>query len=274
MKYISIIIPALLLLFAACTEKIDLELDDTYSRLVVEATITDRDDHHEIILTSTASYFHNESAPRIANAEVRISDGTNGWQLTAHQPGHYMFAEKIATQAGTEYQLEIDFEGKTYRASSYMKPVPVLDSLSVRPHPWIPNHHDLIAHFQEPAESQDFYMWKVYHNGVNLTSTAPSFRIGADDFINGQYIGLPFYIIQPEDELLVPGDTIRVEMYNIGYDYFMFLNAMQRNQGATGGPFAGPPANIPGNIDNGALGFFLAASVSEAEYIVGDEFGL
>jgi hypothetical protein len=44
--------------------------------------------------------------------------------------------------------------------------------------------------------------------------------------------------------------------------------ALRRNQGTVGGPFTGPPANVPGNINNGALGFFLAAAVSEVEMVI------
>lgn len=257
----------ILLFFSACTEKIDLELGDTYARLVVEATITDRDDHHEIMLSRTASYFHNDQSPRVVGAEVHISSGDYRWQLLQYAPGQYIATEKFAAQVGETYHLEIHYEGRRYRASSLMKPVAAIDSLSVRPHAWLPGHQELLIHFQEPAETADFYMWKVYRNGENLTNSALRVRIASDDLINGQYLHYPFYTFRPDDGLLEAGDHIRVEMYSISEDYFLFLTAMRRNQGATGGPFAGPPANIPSNIDNGALGFFLAASVSDAELV-------
>lgn len=261
-------IPIILLLLQACTEKIDLELGDTYERLVVEATITDRDSFQKVILSRTTTYLSNQPAPMVTDARVSISDGNSRWLLQEHRPGHYSSAEKHAAQAGTMYHLEIEYQGRTYRASSFMKPVAAIDSLTVRPHPFIPNHHELIAHFQEPRETTDFYMWRVFLNDEELTNTILRRPVSADDLINGQYLSLPFYTIRPEDEVMVSGNTIRVEMYNISYEYYLFLIAMRRNQGSAGGPFAGPPANIPGNIDNGAMGFFLAASVSGAAFQV------
>ncbi len=257
----------ILLFFSACTEKIDIELNDTYSRLVVEATITDRDDHHRIMLTKTTSYFHNEQSPSVNDAEVFISSGGYRWQLLPYTPGQYIAPDKFATQVGETYHLEIQYDGQRYQASSTMKPVASIDSLSVRSHAWLPGHKELLVHFQEPAETEDFYMWKVYLNGENLTNSALRVRMASDDLINGRYMHYPFYTFRPDDAPLEAGDHIRVEMYSISEAYYMFLVAMRRNQGATGGPFAGPPANIPSNIDNGALGFFLAASVSEADLV-------
>ena len=258
----------ILFIFSACTEKIDLELNDSYARLVVEATITDRDDNHRIVLSKTASYFHNDQSPMVDDAEVHISSGDYRWQLLPHAPGQYIASEKFAAQVGETYHLEILYDGRRYRASSLMRPVAAIDSLSVRPHAWLPGHKELLVHFQEPVETEDFYMWKVYLNGENLTNSALRVRMAADDLTNGQYLHYPFYTFRPDDGPLEAGDHIRVEMYSISEAYYLFLVAMRRNQGATGGPFAGPPANIPSNIDNGALGFFLAASVSEAELVI------
>ena len=254
--------------WTSCTERIDLELGDTYTRLVVETILTDRMKSHELILTNTSGYFSNEPAPRVGNAGVTVSDGSRRWRFQQHEPGRYVAEEEFSLQTGKEYHLEIAYNSRIYRASSRVKPVPPIDSLTVGPHIYLRDHIELRVHFQEPAGSNDFYMWKVYHNGEDLTNSAVRVRSLSDEFVNGQYLHLPFFLFNPQDGLPEAGDHIRVEMYSIGEGYFDFLSALRRNRGAVGGPFNGPPANIPGNIDNGALGFFLAASVSEAELMI------
>ena len=253
------------LIMAACSEKIELELGDTYSRLVVEATLTDRHQQHELLLTGTSSFFANEASPDIAGAKIFVSSDTGKWQFLQAEPGRYVSKEEFTAISGHEYRLEIEYKDLIYRASSVVRPVPAIDSLSVGKHVYLKDHLELRVHFQDPPEMVDFYMWKVYLNGEDLTDSAVRLRNLSDENVNGKYLHLPFFLFQPENGLPREGDHIRVEMYSISEEYFNFLGSMRRNRGTTGGPFNGPPANIPGNIDNGALGFFLATSVTEAE---------
>ncbi len=50
-----------MMMASACTERIDIDLDDTYTRLVVYGQI-DSDDtaRHMISLTESTSYFYNQ----------------------------------------------------------------------------------------------------------------------------------------------------------------------------------------------------------------------
>jgi hypothetical protein len=268
-KYTLLLIAAMLaVFFPGCSEKIDLELNETYSRLVVEGFLSDGDSDQFVSLTKTTSYFNNEQAPRAANARVTISDGETQWTLSEMEPGIYQGAEKIVARVGETYTLAIEYDGQVYTAQSAMAAVAGIDSLSIRPHPWLRDHSELLIHFQEPAATEDFYMWKVYRNDIDLTSTINRVRFSDDGLVNGQYVRFAFYTFQPEEGLPTTGDTIRVEMYSISKEYYFFLDAMRRNQGTVGGPFTGPPSNIPGNISDGALGFFLVSAVSVMEMVV------
>ena len=57
-------------------------------------------------------------------------------------------------------------------------------------------------------------------------------------------------------------------MYSISKDYLDFITGLLTESGGGGSPFDGPPANVKGNINNGALGFFLAAAVTKKEGII------
>lgn len=260
----------LVIWLTGCAEKIDLELDETYSRLVVEASVSNRMDMHRVVLTRTANFFSNEAAPRVEGASVSVSDGTNHWDLTERDTGLYIPSAKFSAKAGQEYHLAIQHEGREYHASSLMPGVPEIDSLTLQRHTWNRENKEMVVHFQDPGDTRDFYMWKVFLNGIELTNPISRTRFISDEIVNGQYLNMPFFTFREDEHMPKPGDTIRVEMHGITEAYYLFLDAMRRNQGTVGGPFTGPPANIPGNIDNGALGFFLVSNISQTMVIMGD----
>ena len=51
-------------------------------------------------------------------------------------------------------------------------------------------------------------------------------------------------------------------MYGISKEQYEHNTALMLETDWGGGPFSGPPANVPSNISNGALGFFSANAVS------------
>jgi len=131
MKAITTYIPKLIfilsigLLIASCTERIDVELDDTYTRLVVDGQITSDDtSRHVITLTESTSYFYNQPPPPVSNADVRvIDDEGNSTPLMEDIPGKYYLPEGFKAEVGKVYTLDIELakeiDGKTkYTATS------------------------------------------------------------------------------------------------------------------------------------------------------------
>ncbi len=256
------------LIFWGCSERMDLELNDSYARLVVEATLTDQANQQVVRLTKTAPYFTEQPSSGVENALVTLRDEENAWLLEQLGPGEYITPDGFRIKSGKTYHLEIDHNGILYEAFSKTPAAVPIDSLGFRPHPWLSDHYEMIIHFQEPGETRNFYKWKIYHNEKLLTNIPNKMPFSDDEALNGRYISAPIYIFQPEDGIPQPGDTIRTEMYSITEGYFDFMIAMRRYQGATGGPFTGPPANIPSNFSNGALGFFLTAGVSQQSLVL------
>ena len=68
-------IAGLSLLIFSCIERIDIELDNSYTRLVVDGVITTDTMAHTIFLSESTSYYYNQPAPAVSGAEVQISDG-------------------------------------------------------------------------------------------------------------------------------------------------------------------------------------------------------
>jgi len=265
---------------AACTEKIDVTLDTTYSRLVVDGQIQSDTGAYLIALTQSADYFSNEPVPRVVNATVSINDGQNIFFLHETQKGIsgiYETDSNFAGKTGKTYTLDIELQeeiaGKTsFEATSYLPTVTHLDSISTQFHPeWGRNGIWTVKLWaQEPGDEVNYYLFNLYRNGILLTDTITKKVISDDKFYNGSYMnGVDVVYLNNEHpwETIYPGDTIMLQMSGITKEYFDFIDEVKQS-GFNIPFFTGPPANVKGNVNNGGVGFFSAFSNSFAKTLV------
>jgi hypothetical protein len=272
------IISLISLLFTACTERIDVELDTTYSRLVVDGVIETDPGKYRISLSESAGYFSNEPAPRVAGANVSIADGFATYVL--HESGisgQYETDTGFHATPGKTYTLTVELDepiaGQTiFEARCYLPPVTNLDSIATEFHPeWGPEGIWTIKLWaQEPGDEVNYYLFNLYRNGILLTDTISKKVVSDDMFYNGSYMtGVDVIYINNENpwETLTPGDTVMLQMSGISKEYYDFINQV-RQSGFNIPFFSGPPANVTGNVSNGGIGFFAAYSNSYAKVVV------
>jgi hypothetical protein len=261
--YISLTLIALLF-FAGCTERIDLELDSTDEKVVIEGEITTESKPHKVAVTKSAPYFANQAATPIEDAQVWLYEGENSWQLTEQEPGCY-YTPELEGKPGATYQLEVLAEGTKYTAQSTMPQLTVIDSIRFQEDIFNDKDMEILLFAQEPGDTKDFYMWKYFKNHILETDTITEATIERDDLVNGSYISW-IGVMQVENYSL--NDTITLEMSSITEDYYWFLVEFFSETAWRGGPFDAPPANITGNISDGALGFFSTRSISRKTRII------
>lgn len=257
--------------FPSCTEKIDIELDDSYTRLVVDGAITTDTMRHMIKLTRSSSYFYNEPAPVVEDAVVTISDGENLFSLAETSPGVYQTNEGVFGIPGRSYTLNIQLKEplgnhSEYTASSTLSGVSEMDSVGLLFHPewgregiW-----EVKCYVQEPP-TVDFYRFLIYKNSRLLSDSIPEWFVVDDKLFNGGYTNgasVGFLSQGNPDEGLRPGDVVTLEVNNISEEYINFIWEVQSEVRGSNPLFTGPPANVKGNISNGAIGFFAAYSVT------------
>jgi len=265
---------------AACTEKIDVKLDTTYSRLVVDGQIQSDTGTYLVALTQSADYFSNEPVPRVVNATISINDGQNTFVLHETQKGIsgiYETDSNFAGKTGKTYILNIELQeeiaGNTsFEAASYLPTVTHLDSISAQFHPeWGRNGIWTVKLWaQEPGDEVNYYLFNLYRNGKLLTDTITKKVISDDKFYNGSYMnGVDVVYLNNEHpwETIYPGDTIMLQMSGITKEYFDFIDEVKQS-GFNIPFFSGPPANVKGNVNNGGVGFFSAFSNSYAKTLV------
>jgi hypothetical protein len=250
-----------------CTERIDLELDSTYTRLVVEGNLTSDTTAHWIRLSETTDYFQNQTAPPVNGAEVSLDDGESIHMLTESDslPGWYLTSQDYHGIP----DIDRDGEAENYSAVSKMNPVNPIDSIKIE---WWDTYFTgyQVRIWAWDSPNPDWYVFKVWKNGVLLTDTLYEMIAQSDEFFNGNYTyGIPSQFLSTDkpDEVVEVGDTITFEINGITEEYYYYVIEAQSQVFGQTPLFGGPPANISTNIDNGATGFFAAYSASYSSTI-------
>lgn len=266
-----IVIISLTAFMSSCTEKIDISLDESYARLIVEGTITTDTTSHTISLTRTTSYYYSEQAPKVTGAVVTINDGETEIVLSETSAGIYQTPDSYYGTPGRTYQLNIKLaspidEQDTYTASSYLGAGLDLDSIkAVFQADWGKDGYFEVKCYALDPPSTDFYMFNVYKNDVLMSDTLNKVFITDDRFYNGNYtngIGVGYLNQSKPNEKVLPGDRLTIQSSRITEEYYKFVSQLQIQSGYQNPLFSGPPSNVKGNISDGAIGFFTTYPVS------------
>jgi hypothetical protein len=259
----------------------DIKTDNNMPRLVITGLITTDTAIHKIYVSRTVQYLGNEATKyyldgvvKLNNTDLKADDSFNAYITT---PDFYGIP-------GETYKLDVwvdfDEDGEPeHYASAVVMPefIPLdsiyLGSMSVT-HPLGPPWMLFVA-FQDPV-GPNYYGAGLHINQFNYSWTLAQYFINNfnSSVEDGRYIKFPVYYIEDELEFrnsddklpLKPGDTLTLALNNMSQGYYDFVKAAKQEIDGGGSPlFAGPPANVPSNISNGALGVFGAYTISRKQ---------
>jgi hypothetical protein len=269
----NVIILVFSVLISSCTELVqqDLTKGDN-NKLVVQGSITNEFKRHEIKLTRSAEYYFNQPALPETGAMVSISDGDTTMYLFDDQNiGVYQTVDSCSGKIGHQYTLTIQTQdGSVYTSADEIRDINPMDSIKYE---YIKSempfddkyYYNINIYAKENPKLGNYYQWEVYFDDRHVTDTL-RLKIFVDDaMVNGSYISnWTVYRIQ-EDKLKNDTTELTLQMLSISKEKYEFYSAILFETDYSGGPFSGPPANIPSNISNGALGFFSASEVTESK---------
>ncbi|NOX47113.1 MAG: DUF4249 domain-containing protein [Chlorobi bacterium] len=263
----------------SCTERIDIELDTTFSRLVIEGLVTTDTTSHQVMLSWSTDYYNPETPEGVSNAVVTIDDGFEivTLQESTERAGLYETAPDYFGVVGRTYTLNVDLaepinEIYNFTATNELNYVAPIDSITLgyREHF---RAYEVKIYAQDPPTT-DFYAFNIFKNNIHITDTIKKVSITDDQFFNGNYTnGAPVYFLRDDDPVdkVFVGDTIILQMSGITETYFNFIKDVQSETFEFNNPlFSGPPANISTNLSGGAMGFFAAYSSSYSMVIATD----
>jgi len=264
---------------ASCTEEIDMKLNTTSKRLVVDGILTTDTMAQCIKLTSSGDYFDNKPMPGISNALVTINDGDETLTLTesSANKGWYYTSSDFYGKQGHTYTLNIenvdinnDGVMESYSSSSYMNSLVPMDSIDIG---YVDQYNlwQVLMYAKEPGETEDYYMFRVTVNDTLITNKYSKQTVTDDQFVNGNIMdGIWIYSLDAKDtiENLMLNDTVMLEMFRVNEHTYDYMAALATETQPKTPLFSGPSANVPGNVSNGALGVFAVCPVSRAKTIV------
>jgi hypothetical protein len=273
----------ILVIFSACTEKINLNLSSSYTRLVVDGSFSTDTAIQVVKLTKSSEFFSTEVAPAVSGAIVTVSDGNNIFLLNENpvSKGSYETSSKVAGIIGKTYTLSIsnvDINGdgvmEEYHAQSELRSVIPADSLQIarEKQPGAKDTGWVVKVFAKNVQGEDWFLFKVKKNQQQLSDSAHKFTSiaysdGSQAYISGSAVFVSDGT-RPEEKLK-SGDTITLEALGITKEYYQFLIDFVSEYYPKSPIGSGPSSNISTNIEpkDKAVGFFTAYSVQRISII-------
>ncbi|MDA3893321.1 MAG: DUF4249 domain-containing protein [Salinivirgaceae bacterium] len=266
--YIAVLF-AFMVVFNSCSERMDINPSELAVYLAVDATLTNEVKAHTVKLTQT-KLIMDTVIPPVQYATVTISDGERETLLTESDtlPGVYLTPDNYAAEPGKVYTLRItnvdvnkDGVNESYESVAEMPKALKLDSVTVEP--FIMEVFDikgwsLKCWAYDPPE-ENFYLFKAWKNDTLVSDTLYEYNFTDDVFFNGQYtngIECQRFDESKPREVVRDGDVVTLELCHISEEYFEFLIGAITEASFKAPMFSGPPANVPSNISDGAVGFF------------------
>jgi len=248
---------------ASCQKVIDIKANAFTQRYVIEGELTDAPGPHSVKVTRTRSVTDDNSFDAVNDAQVIITDRTNGDidTLRLNTDGEYR-TTKITGMSGHTYGLRVLIGTEVFTAESTIPTVAVdIDSMYVDKSQFGEDRF-VIPVFTDPAGRGNYYRMKQWLNGRLIKGS----WLRDDNARDGQTYKSPLRYQTGEDNSdpkINNGDSVRVELQSISkqsYDYYRTLDDV------TGYSFT-TPANPLTNLTGGALGVF-ATGLSRTKAIV------
>lgn len=280
MKYLRWLPAGAMILVSACTERIDIELDSTYRRLVVEGAVTTDSVRHQVMLSLSSDYFSNQPSPGLSEASVTLSfnEETLVLEELENEPGRYETAFAFRGVPGTTYileisQVDVDEDGveESYRACSTMPGGAELHEIVLKHfQTGVASGYQVTMYASHPVEQRDWFGFKLIKNSDLLTDSLMKYSVLSDDlFDTGYFPGIPVGFLSDDEprEAVYSGDTVILELDCIDQAYYNFVTDAQLEMVGYNPLFSGPPANVSTNIEGGQ-GIFTAYSIQRTFLIV------
>lgn len=271
-KYIVISFAFLFLI--SCEKVIDIDLNQSNPRYVIEGNLSNVTGESKVKISKTLNFDETTAYPAISGALVTITDNKLNQTdtLTETSVGIY-FKAGLAGIEGHPYTMMVKMGTEIFTAVSTMPNSVNLDSLVQETlagsysgggpggpgGPGRPGSDkgsstiQITPHYTDPDNAENYYQFVVTRNDTLVNDIFIRNDVG----FNGSSSHLPLRVKADK------GDALTIDMQcidNTVYNYFFGLNENINQSSAT-------PANPTSNINNGALGYFKAHT-SQKETII------
>lgn len=254
--------------FGACEDVVEVDLNESAPKLVIEANFLKQVDIDDSILrvtlTKTIPFFDSEPL-FVNNATVTITPENSAViSVPFIEDGRYDLSG-IQPEPGVAYTLEITVDGETYNATETLVTGVPLEFVEQKNDGGFSNDEiELKAFFNDPPNDENYYFFEGLSSRGYLADAL------SDEFFDGNEI-FGFYSVED----LEPGDQVTFYLHGVNKQFYNFMFILLQQSGDQGGgPFETQPATVRGNMlnitnpDNFPLGYFRVSEVSILTYTV------
>ncbi|WBL25313.1 DUF4249 domain-containing protein [Zunongwangia sp. HGR-M22] len=262
------ILCSLIFTFYSCEEVIEVDLEPSDNRLVVDAEIlweaNTPGNVQQIYLSRLTDYYETETQ-KVSNAEVEISNANGDIFIfeETEEAGTYQ-CNNFLPELNDSYQLEVIVDNETYTATERMISTPEITRIEQSDDGgFSADNYEITYYFNDPEEEENYYL-ETYRTDFLIY---PVYGVGSDKFINGNEVDYGF-----SDEDLEVGSTVNTTFRGISEQFYEYMSLII--QSTSGNPFSTPPANIRGNLinntneDNYAFGYFSLSQSRSFDYTI------
>ncbi|WP_292889160.1 DUF4249 domain-containing protein [Nonlabens sp.] len=260
-----------LLLFSSCSDVVQLDLNNSDPRLVVDAYIELNESgtsSTRVQLTRSAG-FYDEEIVFVNDAVVSITDADGNlipipFVADGVYSTNYPFI-RMSNPTENSYTLTITDNGAIYTATESLEPtVPFTNVEQEIISGFGDDITEVTAFFNDPSGLGDFYLFE--YQDINNEQV----DVIDDEFTDGNRSQTTFFI-----EEATPGVTATIRIMGIDQRCFNFYETLLQQAGeGGGGPFGTQPAVVRGNIINTTdssrfpFGYFRISEAFEIEYTI------
>ncbi|WP_179335589.1 DUF4249 domain-containing protein [Winogradskyella costae] len=265
--YISLVLSFL----TNCEDVIDVDLNTTDPKLVIEASINyfkNTLGNDQSIKLSLSAPFFDDTIPPANGASIQITDTAGNIFNFIEESNTGIYNNNTFIPIIDEtYTLVINYDGEIYTATETLTSVVPIDYIEQNNEGGFSGEDiELKAYYNDPLGINNYYFFEF----ISDIPVIPTLSVYDDTFTDGNEI-FGFYT----EEDLEQGDIVTIRNYGISSQFydFMFI-LLQQGGDSGGGPFETQPATIRGNCintttpDNFPFGYFRLSEVDEVIYTV------
>lgn len=250
-----------LFLLSSCEEVIDINLNSTNPKYVIEADLNDISTTQTIRISKTVNFSEPIPSEPVNNAQIIVTD-VSGKIHVFNATGNGVYASSnFKPTANGSYSLKVNIEGQEFLSTTTRVPYVEVDSLGItKDEIFNETYYSITFKFLDPINMANYYKYSYSVNDQPFKFSA----VFSDKFNNGLLVTHEI-TERNEDSKFVVGDEVNILRECINVDVYNFWSDLQSIN-----PGSAAPANPKSNISNGALGYFSVSSAKLYKVTISD----
>lgn len=257
--------------FTSCEDVIELDLDTSEPRLIIDASINwveNTQGNNQFIKLTLSAPFFNSKIPPANNATIIVTDLNNNTFNFIEEENTGIYRNNSFTPViNGVYNLKIIYNNEIYTATEQLIPVNTINYVEQKNDGGFSGDEiEIKAFYTDPKGIENFYFFEF----INTVTKVQSLEVYDDEFTDGNEI-FAFH----SDKNLTTGDELIIKNYGVSKQFYEFINLLlQQTDDNSGDPFETQTATVRGNCINETnsknypLGYFRVSQVSLFNYLI------